>query len=287
MRGGFAYHRPRTVAEAVAIKRELPGARYLAGGTDLLIKMKDGKMSAAALVSLRNVPELHGIDHGERTVIGAMTPVADCLADAELGRRFPVLARALTTLGSAQIRNVATIGGNLCNAIPCADTAPPLLVLDARLRVHVAATGREEEWPVDGFITGPRETRLGPDDVVTAIVLDRAPEASRAVFLKKMRVSMDLALASVAVRLDLDGGKCHGARVAAGSVAPTPVRLTDVERALVGSTLDADVLGRAAQLARSGIAPISDVRASADYRRHVTGVFVGRAVRAILAEPSA
>lgn len=309
MRGVFDYLRPRSVEEAQEWKARTEGARYLAGGTDLLVRMKEGKERPAALVSLRRVPGLSGVSHHagwgreegfaprlERVTgftpvtrddgvvrIGSATPIADCLADPALGARFPVLAQAMATVGSVQIRNTATVGGNLCGASPCADTAPPLLVLGARLAVRSAGSGREEEVPLEEFFLGPRQTRLGPHDLVTAVVLDPPSPEARAVFFKKTRVQMDLALASVAVLLELDGTTCRRARVAAGSVAPTPRRLEAVERVLTGQVLSREVVLRAEQVARESVAPICDVRAGDDYRRHLTGVFVRRAVEALLA----
>lgn len=282
MRGGFDYLRPRSLEEAQEWKARNEGARYLAGGTDLLVRMKEGKERPPALVSLRRVPGLSGVSHNGFFRIGSATTIADCLADPALGARFPVLAQAMAAMGSVQIRNAATVGGNLCGASPCADTAPPLLVLGARLAVRRAASGREEEVPLEEFFLGPRQTRLGPHDLVTAVVLDPPSPEARAVFFKKTRVQMDLALASVAVLLELDGTTCRKARVAAGSVAPTPRRLEAVERVLTGQVLSREVVLRAAEVARESVAPICDVRAGDDYRRHVTGVFVSRAVEALL-----
>jgi carbon-monoxide dehydrogenase medium subunit len=282
VRGGFDYLRPRNQAEAQECKARTEGARYLAGGTDLLVRMKEGKEHPAALVSLRGVAGLSGVRHGGVVRIGAATPIADCLADPALGACFPVLTQAMALMGSVQIRNAATVGGNLCGASPCADTAPPLLVLGARLVVRSAQSGQEQEIPLEEFFLGPRQTRLGPHDLVTAIVLDPPSPEARAVFFKKTRVQMDLALASVAVLLELDGTTCRKARVAAGSLAPTPRRLEAVERVLTGQVLSREVVRRAAEVAQESVAPICDVRAGDDYRRHVTGVFVRRAIEALL-----
>lgn len=281
MRGGFDYLRPRSLEEAQEWKARTEGSRYVAGGTDLLVRMKEGKEHPAALVSLRRVPELSGVRHDGVTRIGTATRIGDCLDDAALVARYPVLAQAMTTMGCVQIRNLATVGGNLCTASPCADLAPPLLVLGARLSVRRAAGGREEEIPLEQFFVGPRQTQLGPHDLATAVVLD-APSAGRTVFFKKTRVQMDLALASVAVLLELDGRTCRKARVAAGSVAPTPRRLEAVERVLEGQVLARELVLQAEQVARECVAPICDVRAGDAYRRHVTGVFVRRAVEHLL-----
>jgi carbon-monoxide dehydrogenase medium subunit len=280
------YHRPRDVEEARVLAAELPEARYIAGGTDLLVLMKEGAVRPGALVSLRAIPELAGVTQGEETRIGALTPFADLQAQPELGARFPVLHEALRTLGTPQIRSVATIGGNLCNAAPCADSALPLLLLGARVRVLRA--GGATEVPLESFFLGPGETVLEPGDLLTDILVP-APPAGDLVgaFLKHRRVHADLALVSVAVLLQLAGDTCRCARVAAGSVAPTPVRLTAVERHLEGEALTRSVRTRAGELAQEAIAPISDVRATADYRRELTAVLVERALeRALERRPS-
>lgn len=284
MRGSFDYLRPRSLEEALELKTRTEGARYLAGGTDLLVRMKERKERPSALISLRRVAGLSGVHVDGVVRIGSATPIADCISDAALGVRFPVLIQAMASMGSVQIRNVATVGGNLCTASPCADTAPPLLVLGARIAVWSANDGREEEIPLEELFLGPRKTRLGPHDLATAVVLDQPSRKARAIFLKKTRVQMDMALASVAVLLELDGTKCLKARVAAGSVAPTPRRLDAVESLLTGQLLTPDVIRAAAQLARDTVAPICDVRAGDEYRRHVTGVFVKRAIEALLGE---
>lgn len=282
MRGNFDYLRPRTIEEAQEWKLRTEGASYLAGGTDLLVRMKEGKEHPSALISLRRVPGLSGIHVDGVVRIGTATPIADCLVDSVLAARFPVLVQAMSSMGSVQIRDVATIGGNLCTASPCADTAPPLLVLGARIAVRNAASGLEDEIPLEEFFLGPRQTRLGPHDLATAVVLERTSPGARAIFFKKTRVKMDLALASVAVLLELDGARCLKARVATGSVAPTPRRLDAVERLLTGQVLSREILLRAEQLARESVAPICDLRAGDDYRRHVTGVFVRRALEVLL-----
>jgi CO/xanthine dehydrogenase FAD-binding subunit len=278
----FDYHRPRTLEEARSLKAGIPGSRYVAGGTDLLMKVKSGQESPSALISLRAIPDLSGIEMNGATTIGAATTFTQILEHPEIFRRFPVFGQAVSAIGSVQIRNAATLGGNLCNAIPCADSAPALLVLDARLRA-LSSAGRRD-IPIGDFFLGPRKTCLDPAEILESIIIQDLPPGGRAIFLKKGRTAEDLALASVAVLLvmDPDGETCRRARVAAGSVAPTPLRLKEVEALLQGRKITADVLSRARDRARDEISPISDVRASADYRRHLTGVLLGRALTNLL-----
>lgn len=276
------YHRPRSLEEACALKAKLPEAAWIAGGTDLLLRVKHGTQSSRSLISLRGLGELAGLELREGARIGSGTRLADILRDEAVRARFPVLAQAVATMGSVQVRNVATLGGNVCRASPCADTAPPLLVLGARLRLR--GTDGEREVPVEDFFVGPGETAVASDELLTEILVDDPPSGSRGAFLSRGRVRVDLSLASVAVLVEMesDGATCRRARVAAGAVAPTPLRLPAVEAHLEGARLDRDVVARAGELARDGVKPISDVRASADYRRHVTGVMVKRALRACL-----
>lgn len=273
------YHRPRSLEEAWGLLESQPDARLVAGGTDVFVRLREGRYHPPALVSLRRVESLRRIEPGREWTIGAGVTVAELLEHEELSATFPVVAEAGRRLGSVQIRSAATVGGNLCNASPCADLAPPLLVLEARARLASAAG--EREVPLAEFFLGPRRSALRPGELLTALVVEVPPVGARATFLKQGRVRMDIALASVAVRLDLEGRRCAAARVAAGSLAPTPTRLPEVESLLEGTELGEDALARAREAAEREVRPITDVRASADYRRHLAGALVARAVRAL------
>ena len=273
----YAYHQPTSIEEVFALAAAQPDARFVAGGTDVLVQMRRNRDALPpALISLRSVAELTRIEDGERLRIGAAVPLTDVVAHPRVAQRYPALAEAIRSLGSRQIRNVATVGGNLCNASPCASTAPPLLVHEATLELR--STTGEREVPIDDFFHGPGETDLRPGEVLAAIVLDPPSPDARATFLGKGRVHVDLDVASVAVLVERDGARCTKARVAAGAVAPTPLRLLEVETLLEGSTLDDDVVARAAAKAAAAIAPLCDVRASDWYRRHLTGVLLKRAL---------
>lgn len=279
----YDYHRPRSLEEAWQLHADCaPGARFVAGGTDLLVRIRNGTEQPPALVSLRGIGELSRVEVNDAGAsIGAGATVAELIRHAPLAARYPVLAEAARALGSAQIRNTATIGGNLCNASPCADLAPPLLVLEARLRI--AGPTQTRELPLEDFFVNPGETRLAPSEVVTAVLLGPPARRSAGRFLKKGRVQMDLTLVSAAALIELDdAGRCSRARLAAGSVAPRPLRLHAAEAVLQGAELDRATLARAAAEARGEVSPISDVRADADYRRHMTGVLVERAVSGAL-----
>jgi len=273
-----AYHRPRTLDEAFALKREAgPDARFIAGGTDLMV----GQQQPATLISLRSITDLAGIDVGAPTKIGALTPLADLLANKEIAALYPAVTQACHTFASMQIRNAATVGGNLCNASPAADLAPPFLVHGAR--VGILGPDGAREIALEEFFLGPGRTALADDEILTHVLLDKPAPETRAVFSRKTRVRMDIALASVAVLLELGDRVCRKARVAAGAVAPTPLRLTAVEQLLEGKRITPKLMADAAELAKTCIAPVDDIRTSADYRRRIIGVYIRRALEELCA----
>lgn len=271
------YFRPKSLEEAWRLREAHREACFVAGATDLQIRDWKRAASPPALISLRAVARLAGIETAATTRIGALTIVGDLAAHPVLAERYPALAEAAGRLGSPQIRNVATVGGNLCRAAPCADLAPPLLIYDAEVRIESPAGARVV--PMEEFMRGPGETCLAEGEVVTAVLLPPPPDGAASTFRKKGRVRMDLSLASVAVLLALDGDVCRRARIAAGSVAPTPVRLRPVEALLEGATITPETLDEAGRVAAASVAPISDVRTTEDYRRRIVGVFVRRAVQ--------
>ena len=281
-----AYHRPSTITEALALKRAEPAARFIAGGTDILVQMRKRRTPPAPLISLNNVVELRGVAIGDKIIrIGAATPLADLLQHDALCAELPALAMALATLASQQIRNVATAGGNLCNASPCADPAPALMVHDAK--VELARDHSKREVPLPAFLVGPGRTTREPDELVSAIVVPRPSKGARSAFLRHGRVAMDLSLASVAVLVELDGRLASRVRVCAGAVGPVPMRLVSTEALLQGRTLDAEAVRVAAEDAAHACAPINDLRASANYRRRLVRVLLERALTIALGNQEA
>ncbi|MFQ5555688.1 MAG: FAD binding domain-containing protein [Acidimicrobiia bacterium] len=271
----YAYHRPRSLDEALGLVAEVPGARFIGGGTDLLVQMNGGD-PPPALISLRDVPELDGVEDGERLRIGAAVPFTDIAAHQAVRTRLPALVDSIRVIGSPQIRNVATLGGNLCNASPGADAAPPLLVYGTAVELRGPAGVRE--MPLDEFFTGPGATAKAPDEILVSVLVDPQPEGARTIFLRKGRVKMDIAIASVAVQIETDGAVVSCCRIAAGAVAPVPMRLPGTEAVVAGSALDDTVVALARARAREEVAPITDVRATARYRTRLVGVYVQRAL---------
>lgn len=276
----FKYYKPLSLEEAWELKKKIPGSLFIAGGTDMLVGIKNNEIHPQALISLRSIPGLNSIDTGEVTRIGALATISDIIQNPELKEDFPVLVEAAKSLGSVQIRNVATIGGNLCNCSPCADMALPLLVMDAKVRLQTAKEKRE--IPLHEFFKGPGESCLASHEILTDILLDLPQKNAKTSFIKKGRIKMDLAVASVAVRLEMEGNKCLKARIAAGSVAPVPLRLSKVETMLQGATVTKKHLADAQRLAEDNIDPITDIRSSEEYRRQMTGVLVKRALESAL-----
>jgi len=273
------YHRARNLDEALELKTGRPDSAWIAGGTDVLVLMKDGVMRAGHLVSLRAVDDLRQLDPADGLRFGAAVSVADILASPGLAERYSSLHGALRVFASPQIRNVATVGGNICRASPGGDSSPALLVHGARLLLR--GPDGERELGLEDFFRGPGQTALAEDELLIDLWLPPPAAGSRSAFRRLTRVSVDVALVSIAacVELEDDGRTCRSARVAAGAVAPTPLRLGAVEDLLAGERLDdPDLLSRAADLVREGISPITDLRASADYRRHVAGVLCERAL---------
>jgi carbon-monoxide dehydrogenase medium subunit len=277
----FKYFAPTSPEEAVGLLREhADQAHVLAGGTDLLIRMKRGEWVPPVVVSLKKVPGLRGIERRNGALwIGPLTTMAEIVRSDTVAGIAPVLPAAAATVGSVQVRNLATVGGNICNAAPSADTAPPLLVLDAE--VDILGPEGPRSIPVADLFTGPNQTSLGPGEILTGI---RIPvrEGWRAGYRKvEHREAMDLSVAGVAAAvLPASGGGdppvWDQVRVALGAVAPTPFRAKEVEEMLRGVPVTEDRIARAAEAADEASSPIDDVRGPAWYRRHLLRVLTTR-----------
>ena len=255
-----------------------PGAQAMAGGTDLLVRRRaELPTSAAALIALAGIDELQGINEDEHGLsIGALTPFSTLIADARVNARAPLLVSAVRTVGGPAIRNMATIGGNVCTASPAGDSLTPLYV--AAARVEIASPHGRRMLPIADFISAPGRTALRPGELLTRIVLPPgAPFACQRFEKVGRRRSLAISVASFCgqLRFSADGTVAE-ARFAWGSVAPTVLRIAELEADLVGRRLDRLAIRRAAGIARERVAPISDIRASADYRRRVAGNLLTR-----------
>jgi len=281
----FDYVKPKTLAEASAFMVEHDGeARLYAGGTDVLILMRGGFITPQYIVDIKEIPGLRDISFDETAglTIGAATALNAVASSPIIREKFGLLAEAAETVGSYQVRNRATIGGNICNASPSADTVPALLVLGAM--TWVFGGGGEKAIPLDAFLTGPGETVLGPGDILTSIQVPLPPAGNAYRYLKLGRVrAADLALVGVAVLgfPQVRNPSGYGFRIALGAVAPTPIRAPEAE-AVLAESVDDEAVERAALAAMRTAKPISDVRASADYRSAMVRVLTRRGIKEVL-----
>ncbi len=279
----FDYLAPQSLDEAIALLRERgDGGKVLAGGTDLLVQMKEAGLHPSYVVSLRRLRELRGVDFDESQGlrIGPTTTMAELAGHPVVQRRYPVLADGARIVGSVQTRNMATLGGNLCNAAPSADTAPPLLVLDAQ--AEIAGPGGRRQMSLDGFFTGPGQTVVGRDDILVGLTIPTPAANSGGYYARHTpRAEMDIAVVGVAalVTLEPDGETISEARIALGAVAPTPMRVPEAEVSLAGQSASEEAFQKAGELAASAARPISDARGSAAFRRHLVAVMTVRCLR--------
>lgn len=269
---------PRTLPEALEMLAErAPDVMPIAGGTNVIPDLRGGRYRPACLVNVADLPELRGIRREDGfLVIGGGVTIAEVIEDPLVAQFAPVLQEAAKVLASPLVRNRATVAGNLANASPAADMAPPLLALDAE--VELASREGVRRVPLKDFFVHVRRTVRQPHELITAIRIPLPPENSRARFFKvALRKADAIAVVNGAVRLDLaDNGLCRVARVALGAVAPTPIRAHEAERALEGQPLTPEVIAEAARLAAEATRTIDDIRGSAAYRRVVTEVLVRR-----------
>ncbi len=282
----FEYHGARTVAEALALLARYRGrADLLAGGTDVVVRMKLDRERPEALVDIKRVAALGGpirLVGGSRVAIPPLAKLADVASSALLRRKLPVLAEAASLMASPQVRNRATIGGNLANAAPSADMAPPLIALGASVRVH--SRRGVATVPLDEFFLGPGETVLGRSKVLGAILVPLPPRGARAIYrTHTVREAMDISIASVAIYVERRGAAIRRARIVLGAVAPIPLRVREAERALEGADGGALAIAAASGAAADAARPIDDVRGSADYRREIVRVLVRRALEEVSA----
>ncbi len=278
----FDYFLPHSLGEALSLLDGRPGAKVLAGGTDLIVQMKEGRACPLAVIDVKGVPELNRLTFSRDTgfFIGAAMPLRKIIDYQPVRTLLPGLAEACSLVGSMQLRNRATLGGNICNAAPSADTAPPLLCLSAR--AVVAGPGGTRNVPLQEFFNGPGKTVLSEKEILVGTEIPFPRTLSGGAYLRHIpRQEMDIAIAGVAAFLVFDekSGLCIEARIALGAVAPTPVRATRAESALAGKAVTEETIEEAAGEAAREARPISDLRGSAAYRREMVRVLAKRTIR--------
>jgi CO/xanthine dehydrogenase FAD-binding subunit len=273
MSGLERYAAPCTLDEALELLRA-GDVTIVAGGTDLMPQSHSGKVRLGRmLMNIRRIPALAGIAvEGNAIRIGALTTITELLESPIVRERLPVLAEAADHFASEQVRNGATVGGNVCNASPAGDTLVPLLVLDAAVELATKPNGsvRTRALPLQDFLIGPGRTRREPHELLAAVRIPVPPQGFVARFYKYgTRPALDISAISIGVGGVKRDGRLEAVRVAFGAVAPTAIRARATEKILEGRPLDAAAIEAAAEAAHDEIRPISDVRASAWYRQEL------------------
>lgn len=279
----FNYYQPPTLEAAYGLMERFQGeACYVAGGTDVIVRVKQRAVAPEALISLRGIEGLKGIQVNGGLALGSMTLLREMERGPVLLQQYHALGQAVGVLANPQIRNVATVGGNLCNGAPSADCAPPLLVMEAVVRLE--GPGGTREVPILDFFTGPGENCMENAEVMTAIRLPEYAPGTGSAFVKEGRVQQDIAITNAAALVVMEGRTCRKCRLSVGAVAPIPVRLTPIEALVEGKEMDPELLEEVARLTQEAVRPITDVRSTEAYRRQISGILVQRALRAAVAD---
>jgi len=277
----FSYFEPSTLKEAIdVLKEEGRHALPLAGGTDILVRMKRGEILPSVLVNLKRIDGLREIKKGSEKGIdlGALTSISAIEHSSLIQSSCPVLAQAASLLGSPSVRNMATLGGNVGRASPASDMIPSLIVLGAN--VVIDGPNGKKTVGIEQLFVGPGKTILSPGELITSFFIPEMEINTGAAYLKLGRTAgMDCCLAGVGVLLTLSSGKnvLKSARVALSAVAPIPLRAKKAEKVLLSGSLSQDRINEAAQVTADESSPISDIRASASYRKEMVRVFAQRA----------
>ena len=277
----FEYLKPDSIKETISILSQYGGkAKILNGGTDLIVEIRDKIIQPEYVVDIKAIPQLNKITYSEQDGlhIGATVTLNEISNSKVVQRNYPILAEACKTVGSYQVRNRATLVGNISNASPAADTAPPLLVLEAKVDI-IGPTG-EKIVPINEFFTGVKKNILKKGEIVTCVIVPSLRDEWTGVYRKQgRRKDVDLATVGVAVVCIRDE-----IRIALGAVAPTPIRAFKTEELLKGKTIDESLLEKAGISVLTEVSPISDVRSSQEYREEIIKVLVRRAILQIKGE---
>jgi carbon-monoxide dehydrogenase medium subunit len=279
----FDYIRPGDMEDAIAALQANDEPYLLAGGTDLLIGMKTRAVQPKCLIDLKGIPDLDGIEYDDGFKLGALTTVRDVEVSPLIREKIPALSEAAGTLGSIQIRNRATIGGNLCHGSPAADMAAILLAMNCEVKI---ATGNGARTiGLDQFFIAPNRTALQPNEILWQLIIPKEIEQFKGIYLKHgPRKAMDIGMVNIAILLDADAGSglCNQIMIALGAVAPRPIRAKKAEALLNGNKLKPETIQKAAEAAAGEATPITDFRASAGYRKDLVENLVARGIHQIL-----
>jgi carbon-monoxide dehydrogenase medium subunit len=282
----FAYETARTLDEAVALLTRLgPETKLLAGGTDLLPQIKEHVIEPRNVLALGRIPEMEMLEQTPDggLCIGALVRMRTIERSPLVMGRYEALAQGAKLVGSIQIRNLATVGGNICNAAPSADAVPAMIAFGAD--AVIAGPGGRRTLPLEKVFLGPRRTALEPGELLVEVRLPAPPPHTGSHYLRHTpRMEMDIAVAGSGAVVTLDGDRIADARICLASVAPVPLRASSAEAILRGAPATDATISSAAAAAAQDCTPISDVRGSADYRRHLVSVLTERVLRAAIAQ---
>lgn len=276
------YAAPTTIAEAASLlNAKADRARILAGGTDVIVQVREGRRDIDILVDIKRIPDVNELSYesAQGLVIGSAVPCCRIYESKEIAKAYPGLIDAVSLIGGIQIQSRASLGGNLCNASPAADSIPVLIALEGIC--DIAGPDGNRSVPVEQFCTAPGKTMLRRGEFLVRLRFPAPTKNAGASYLRFIpRNEMDIAVVGVGVSVQLDAAKakCTAARVALGAVAPTPLLVGDAGQALVGGAITPERIAQAATHAQAAAKPISDMRGDADYRRHLVGVLVQRAI---------
>jgi len=279
----FEYHSPTTLKEACALLKKYNGtAQVLAGGTDLIPKMYYRKIAPKHVINIKRIPELNKItyDSSKGLTLGSLVNFNDLIYSEIVQTNYPILTEISRKIATHQIRNLATVGGNLCNAAPSADSVPILIALDSTVTL-TGSGGKKRSLSLEEFFTGPGSTALKPGEILTHINTPTIKANSGMTYIKHTtRKALDIAVVGVAVLIQLEPGqdKCINSRIVIASCAPTPLRVPEAERILTGKKITDHAIAAAAQTASAAVKPITDVRACDVYRREMVEVQCKRAI---------
>jgi len=280
----FKYLEPKTVQEACSLLSEYKSdARLISGGTDLLISVKNREIMPEYVINLDSIPELDYIRYdGQHLSIGALATINDLESSPIVQENFPILIDAARQMGSPQIRNMATVIGNLCRAAPSADMAPALIALGAK--VKIMRLGGEQISSIHDFFVGPGESKLGSTEILVEVQVPKMLPNTNGVYLRiTRREAASIAFVGVAVMVTMDSSytNMEDAKIVLGAVASTPVRAIKAEELLKGRVIEGRLIEEAAQAAIEAATPISDIRCSAEYRSEMIKILVRRALRKV------
>ena len=282
---GIKYAAPTSVEDAISVLAEYGDrARMLAGGTDLIVQVREWVRDIDVMVDAKGIPELTDIsfDGDGAMTLGAAAPCVQIYEDQRVVDRYPGLIDAVSIIGGTAIQGRASVGGNLCNSGPAGDTIPPLIIYSASC--NIAGPNGRRSVAVEEFCTGPGQNVMAPDELLVSMTLP-APEAnSGAHYLRFIpRNEMDIAVVDAGANVTLDNGSIESARLALGAVAPTPLFVRDAGAAIEGKAPNEETYELAAAAAREAATPIDDMRGTVEYRIHMSGVLTVRALRGAVA----